>query len=178
MKNYKILGIYERIAKILSFCIFELLRKGSGLLVSEIRRFSDVNLDALLDVYSQSLGQKNWSEVNTFLEDLQLFFNNKNVRVIQWVEEGKAVAAMRLEPYQNGFLITCLETHPHYRRKGYALRLLESVMGSNPGVYYSHVDKRNKPSLQLHRKLGFETIFDYAVHVDGSVYSGSVTLRK
>ena len=147
-------------------------------MLAEFRQFSDVNLDTLLDVYSQSLDQKDWSEVNDFLEDLQLFYKNKNVCVIQWIEDGKAVAAMRLEPYQDGSLITCLETHPHYRRKGYAYQLLESVLSKYPGIYYSHVDKRNKPSLQLHRKVGFKSFLDYAIHVDGSVYSGSVTLKK
>ena len=47
-----------------------------------------------------------------------------------------------------------------------------------PGVYYSHVDKRNTPSLRLHEKLGFEISLDHAVYVDGSVYSSSVTLKK
>lgn len=147
-------------------------------MLAEFRRFSDVNLNALLDVYSQSVDQKNWSEVNVFMEDLQLFFSNKNVHVMQWIEEGNVVAAMRLEPYRDGFLITCLETHPHHRRKGYAYQLLESVLSKYPGIYYSHVDKRNKPSLQLHRKVGFKSFLDYAIHVDGSVYSGSVTLKK
>ena len=145
---------------------------------AEFRRFSDINFDALLNVYSQTVDKKNWAEVNAFLEDLQLFYENKDTCVMQWIEDGKAVAAMRLEPYQDGFLITCLETHPDHRRKGYAYMLLETVLSKYPGIYYSHVDKRNKPSLQLHRKLGFEIILDYAVHVDGSVYSGSVTLRK
>ena len=147
-------------------------------MLAEFRQFSDVNLDALLDVYSQSLDQKDWSEVNDFLEDLQLFYKNKNVCVIQWIEDGKAMAAMRLEPYQDGSLITCLETHPDHRRKGYAYMLLETVLSKYPGIYYSHVDKRNKPSLQLHRKVGFKSFLDYAIHVDGSVYSGSVTLKK
>ena len=63
----------------LSFRCFYKIGRGGGHLLAEFRRFSDVNLDALLDVYSQSLDQKNWLEVNAFLEDLQLFYNNKNV---------------------------------------------------------------------------------------------------
>lgn len=141
-------------------------------------RYLDINLDALLDVYSQSIDQNSWAEVNSFVEDMQLFFDNKNVFVAQWIAEGKLVAAMRLEPYQDGFLITCLETHPDHRRKDYAYLLLKSVMAEYPGVYYSHVDKRNTPSLRLHEKLGFEISLDHAVYVDGSVYSSSVTLKK
>lgn len=141
-------------------------------------RISDMDFDALLDVYSQSLDKNNWQEVNTFFDDLQLFFDNENVYLMQWVQENKVMAAMRLETYRDGYLITCLETDPNFRRKGCAYKLLNAVMTQFPGVYYSHVDKRNKPSLLLHQKLGFEIYLNHAVYVDGSVYSGSVTLRK
>lgn len=147
-------------------------------MLDEYSRFSDVNLDDLLNIYSQSLDHRSWSEVSAFIEDLQLFFKNINVYIMMWRDGAKAVAAMRLEPYRDGFLITCLETDPQHRRKGYAYQLLEAVFKKYPGIYYSHIDKRNKPSLMLHRKLGFEIILNHAVHVDGSVFSDSVTLKK
>lgn len=139
--------------------------------------FLDASIESLLCVYSGSIGDLSWRAEQAFLEDLQLFYSCKNVFIACWFDCGTAVCAMRVEPYQDGYLISCLETAPDKRRMGYAGALLASVMDRQPAVYYSHVDKNNDASLRLHHKLCFKKMLDYAVHVDGSVYANSYTMK-
>ena len=142
------------------------------------RRLSSVDLCGVMRVYAQSVGNMTWQKESAFTEDLQLFFECDNVFLATWVIHGALVSAVRLEPYRDGFLFTCLETAPEHRRNGYAAALLRAVMAETSGVYYAHVDKKNKVSLHLHENLGFYVIMDHAVHVDGSVFSNSFTLKR
>lgn len=139
--------------------------------------FKDADMEKLLLVYAQSVGDLNFRNVNAFSEDLRLFFNCHGTYLAQWMIDEEPVAAMRVEPYRDGYLISCLETALQCRRRGYASALMRAVMAETPGIYYAHVDKRNKVSLRLHDSLGFQTFLDHAVHVDGSVYSNSYTLK-
>lgn len=94
-----------------------------------------------------------------------------------WSVDGRYVSALRMEPYRDGFLISGLETAPEQRRRGYAKALLRAVLDSrNHGRVYSHVSKRNLPSLRTHASCGFQKILDHAVYADGSILTSSVTL--
>lgn len=95
-------------------------------------------------------------------------------------EAGLYVSALRLEPYEDGLLLEALETRPDMRRKGYAKKLICEVLrtlpeGKNVPVY-SHVHKKNVPSIRTHESCGFRKIKDYAVYVDGTVSSWTVTM--
>lgn len=109
-----------------------------------------------------------------------VFFRQNDSCYAIWEEDGRYRAALRLEPYSDGYLICALETAPEMRRRGYATLLVRHVqkylshIGS--GVMYSHVSKRNTPSMATHRKCGFRIIKDYAVYSDGSVLHSSCTL--
>lgn len=141
-------------------------------------RYNCIDLDKLLNIYTQTVGELNFRNVCNFSDDLHLFFECKGAFLAQWVVGGEAVAAMRVEPYRDGYLISCLETAPQYRRKGYASALIRAVISDTPGSYYTHVDKKNKPSLRLHKNLGFQIHLDHAIYIDGSVYTNSFTLKK
>jgi GNAT superfamily N-acetyltransferase len=107
----------------------------------------------------------------------EVFFPTEHARYFVWEENGNYISALRLEPYRDGLLLEALETHPEYRRKGYAGRLIRAVQEvSSDAKIYSHVSKRNMASLKTHDKCGFRRIAENAVYADGSVTSRSCTL--
>ena len=119
---------------------------------------------------------------DSFLSYLrEVFFRQKDATYVVWVVDGCYKAAFRLEEYCDGLLLTSLETAPDSRRKGYAhslmLGVVEYLKNSNHCYLYSHVSKRNKASLALHIKCGFEFFSDTASFLDGTVTHSSYTLR-
>ena len=104
------------------------------------------------------------------------FFPTKGAVYAIWEEGGIYISALRLEPYEDGLLLEALETAPAYRRKGYAEKLILSVQENFPQKMYSHISKRNAPSLAVHEKCGFRKVLDYARYIDGSVARNAVTL--
>lgn len=111
-----------------------------------------------------------------------VFFRQPDSFYAVWEEAGRYVCALRLEPYKDGFLLCALETDPCCRRMGYASKLLEAVLAyiarRGSGTVYSHVSKRNQASVEVHRKMGFQVILEYAVYSDGSVLQNSFTLSR
>lgn len=106
----------------------------------------------------------------------EVFFRMSGAVCAVWEIDGKAVSALRLEPYRDGMLLTALETAPEHRERGYAKSLVTAVLERYPGVkIYSHVAKRNTPSRRTHEACGFRKILDHAVYSDGSVMQGSFT---
>lgn len=112
----------------------------------------------------------------------QIFFTTPNAQYAVWLLDGHYASALRLEPYQDGLLLSALETRPSVRRKGCAEELVKSVLAvlSEQGniKVYSHVNKSNTASLNVHNKCGFRILQDYAVYADGSVMHNSYTLCK
>ena len=107
----------------------------------------------------------------------QVFFRTEGARYFVWEEVGDYVSALRLEPYRDGLLLEALETVPELRRKGYGTKLIQSVLEvTGNQKIYSHVSKRNIPSLRTHEKCGFVKIMDFAAYADGSVNDKSCTL--
>ncbi|MBE6924152.1 MAG: GNAT family N-acetyltransferase [Ruminococcaceae bacterium] len=105
----------------------------------------------------------------------QCFFTVKGSVYCLWQVEGHYRSALRLEPYQDGLLLTGLETAPQWRRRGYAKGLMGAVLqwlgGDSHRKIYSHIRFDNKPSLAVHQRCGFRRIMDYAVLLDGTVSS-------
>lgn len=115
-----------------------------------------------------------------FYNYLNVFFSDNISFCALWHEDENYMSAMRMEPYRDGFLISGLETLPEARGRGYACKLLRTtvnyLINNGSSRVYSHVDKRNIPSLSVHKKAGFCIISDCARYVDGSVTHQSYTL--
>lgn len=109
------------------------------------------------------------------------FFGKPHASYYIWEEAGSYVSALRLEPYRDGLLLEALETAPGKRRQGYAVRLMDAVLFtlSEQGsvCVYSHVSKKNIPSLKTHQHCGFQIISNYAAYIDGSVNHRAYTLQ-
>ena len=84
----------------------------------------------------------------------QVFLKTEGAYLALW---GNYEAALRMEPYLDGYLLTGLSTAPHCRRQGYATSLLNAVVQMLPShaQLYSHVEKQNAPSIAFHEKFGF-----------------------
>ena len=155
-----------------------------------IRKMRELDFPALMEVYEEGNrenGEELWPELpeglrmlsaeQAFRQYLQeCFFVTPEAVYCVWLENGKYVSALRLEPYQDGLLLEALETAPACRRHGYATALVRAVLE----VYgekkiYSHVSKRNAASLATHEKCGFYRVADHAVYADGSYMANHVT---
>ncbi len=111
----------------------------------------------------------------------EVFFTTEGAFYAVWEEHGCYMSALRLEPYRDGLLLEALETHPGYRRRGYAktliLGVLEALKESGISTLYAHVHKRNEASLRTHTSCGFRRVAEQAVYIDGSVNRCSCTLQ-
>ena len=155
------------------------------------RKMNELSFGKLMGVYEEGNlenGQCLWpdepqwrqialaeQEFYSYLQ--QIFFKTDNAAYLIWEEDGSYVSALRLEPYQEGFLLEALETHPQHRKKGYAARLVTAAAEYVGGTkIYSHVGKKNMPSLRTHEACGFQKMLDYAIYADGSVDDRCYTL--
>ena len=159
-----------------------------------ILSMSDLRFSDLMKVYSESNTLNGVEQYGHLSESEQLnlvemdfyhylhsvFFHQDHSFYAVWEESDQYYCALRIEPYQNGFLLCALETLPSVRQKGYARKLIQSVIAylneKGSGILYSHISKKNKPSLAVHIACGFEIIQDYAVYSDGSVMRNHYTL--
>lgn len=111
----------------------------------------------------------------------QVFFQTAGAVYAIWIVNGHYVSALRLEPYQDGYLLEALETAPEHRRKGYAAELIKAVRNEvfpdQDLIIYSHVNKRNTASIKVHERCGFTVWQDYARYIDGSINYRAYTLR-
>ena len=150
----------------------------------------ELRLRDLMEVYADSNREKasDWPNLppmfalqlaeqdhREYLQDI--FFRTGGAVLAVWEENRTYVSALRLEPYKDGLLLNALETAPVHRKKGYAVRLIRAVQENMGNVkIYSHVNKRNMPSLKTHEACGFRVISDCAVFLSGSVDYRSCTL--
>jgi len=156
-------------------------------------RISDLDIRQLMDVYeetNQISGRVTYpgetANLQTlfaeqdFYQYLVEFFQFPGAVYAVWAEDGSYKAALRLEQYEDGLLITALEGLPKVRQKGYGKRLLKAVVEFTrkvqPVSLYSHVSKQNIPSLALHKKCGFGIVSDKALFLDGSNHEDHYTL--
>lgn len=151
----------------------------------------DISFSGLMAVYEEGNrenGEEFWPDMEEGQRILraeqefhqylrEIFFPTEGAVYCIWEGQGRYLSALRLEPYRDGLLLEALETAPNERRKGYAARLIAAVQEAYPDAkIYSHVSKRNVPSLKTHEKCGFRRIAENAVYADGSVTSRSCTL--
>ncbi len=100
------------------------------------------------------------------------FFRQADAFLALWTVEGQAASALRMEPYQDGFLLNALETSPAHRNRGYASCLIKEMLAyfrtlSDLPVY-SHIDQNNLPSMKVHQKAGFVFLNPGATQLNGT----------
>ena len=104
------------------------------------------------------------------------FFTNSGDRYCIWQENGIYLSALRLQSYQDGLLLEALETHPQYRKQGYAKKLIRAALEMvECDKVYVHISRRNASSIAVHTACGFRKILDHSVYADGSVNSHCAT---
>lgn len=154
---------------------------------------SQLSFSALMEVYAGSNLEKaredyfpepeavglRLAEADFYAYLSQVFFTGQGSVYAIWAEKERYVSALRLERWQDGLLLTGLETAPDCRGQGYAGLLIRAVLEKYPGQnIYSHVHKENKASLAVHERCGFQRILDYSRYLDGSVNSRACTLLR
>ena len=159
-----------------------------------ISRVSESDISALKTVYLQSImrlgddfyyrfpaAERMYLAEERFVDDLRDFFIATRGKLFLLCVDEKPVSALRAEPYLDGSLFSYLETTPEMRGRGYARMLISSVIAylQSRGVYhfYSHVHKKNAPSLAAHRATGFRISADHAKLLDGTVTQNYYTLH-
>ena len=151
--------------------------------------YQELNIHDLFMVYEESLqmnaDQKGAAiiqaedEFSSYLEEV--FFCSPGAFYAIWTENNRYVSALRMEPFEDGFLLSGLETASNERNKGYATKLLQAVVeyatDTNRLPIYSHIHKRNAVSLALHLKCGFTLFRDCGRLIDGTVSGNYYTLK-
>ena len=104
-----------------------------------------------------------------------VFFAQAGAALYLWEVEGKAVSALRTEPWKDGVLVTALQTASGCENRGYATMLLQAVLAElgqqGRGRVYAHIRHGNGASIRVHEKCGFRRIADTARLLDGRVTS-------
>jgi len=135
----------------------------------------ELDTEQLLAVYKE----QGWEEKEILSYLREVFFRQSGAFYAVWIEDRKYKSAVRFGPYRDGLLLHSLETAPDERRKGYAKQLvtesLRYLHTTEYKVVYSHIDKRNKASLVLHKKCGFRIVSDSATYLDGTVTQNACT---
>ena len=160
-----------------------------------IRSIDEINFHSITYVYAESLRCNaaahrcaDW-EIEDILEAeqdlysfLKVFLSDKESFVAVWEIDGRYTTALRLEPYENGYLISGLETAPADRGKGYAKQLMVHLLnyldGNKFAPIYSHIDKSNSASIAVHKAVGFALCKDCASFIDGSVSHRAYTMCR
>ena len=135
------------------------------------RNVSDLKVFTLAEVYDLNTLDEGQDFYGFLSED---FFPDGICCV--WEEKGRYVAALRLQRWQDGYLLEGLQTHPDHRGRGHAKQLIaESLEALKMEKVYSHIRRYNAPSIAAHTACGFRKILDYATYLDGSVHPHSDT---
>ena len=142
-----------------------------------IYSMAELDIEQLLGIYIEH----GWDEADFLFYLREDFFRQPNAVYAVWVEDSEYKSAVRLEPYRGGgMLLHSLETAPNARRKGYASNLLvhflDYLRTTDCKAVYSHIEKRNRASLELHKICGFEIVADTATYLDGTVTPYSYTM--
>lgn len=161
-----------------------------------VRRIQDLDFSQLMQIYiegNEENGQLQYPHLSADQQILMaeqdfynylsaVFFKTPGSFYALWAFDGRYQSALRVEPYLDGYLLAALETRPEARRNGYACMLINATCAflAERGVskLYSHVGKRNIPSLRTHERCKFTAVLDYAVYVDGSVTHNSLTFCR
>ncbi len=135
-----------------------------------------LQFSSLMCVYANAASPDDAMPMNAeqnFYAGLRDFFSVPGAFYAVWAPEKRYKAALRIEPYAGGLLLSCLATAPQERRKGYATALMKAVLthlkASAPVRLYSHIALANKASLAVHKACGFRMLSESARLLDGSV---------
>lgn len=152
------------------------------------QHIEEISYSQLMYVYEETNRKYGESRYAAFTPAEQLFYAEQDLYsylqqalkaggwFAAWVETGKYMSALRLEPYEGGWLITALETVAAHRRKGYANALLQAVTCLfEKETIYSHVFCNHRISMRLHEKNGFVQVKDHAVLLDGTLAGNAYT---
>lgn len=184
---------YKIVTKRYNIDIFALIEV---CMIKIIRSTKQLDFRQLMDVYEQSnqvKGIRNYPRYSPYEQSIRmeeetylylrdyLFADGKGFCGV-WEADGRYVAALRMEPYQEKtWLLTALETLPTLRSKGYGKKLVQGVLAyleeMGPTTVYAHIEKKNQASITVHKFCGFLPERDYAVFLDGSVSQKYKTFR-
>ena len=135
------------------------------------RNVSDLKVFTLAEVYDMYTLEEGQDFYGFLRED---FFPEGICCV--WEEKGCYMAALRLQRWQDGYLLEGLQTHRDHRGRGYAPKLVCAALEAlKMEKVYSHISRDNAPSISVHTACGFRKILDYATYLDGSVHPDSDT---
>ena len=108
-----------------------------------------------------------------FYAYLKCFFRQEDSFYVLLRQNGVLVSALRIEPYQDGWLLAALETKPDQRNRGYAKTLVRQLLSfmqeTDRLPIYSHIGKHNLSSQKVHITCGFQEKLPYAIYADGKV---------
>ena len=149
----------------------------------------ELDFSALMEIYAQSNRDNGKEKYPSFSEEKQKqlveddfadylresFFSQMGAKYAVLSDGNQYCSALRLEPYNDGLLITALETRPDKRCMGYGKKLVLLVLQEHDCPIYSHIHKKNLPSLSLHASCGFSKVLDYAQYLDGTVTTHAAT---
>lgn len=129
--------------------------------------------------YMELYEGRNRAENDLYFYLNDIFFGESHGLFFVCVDHGMYVSALRLEGYNDGLLLNAIMTDSAFRRKGYASRVMEEALRNTKGPVYSHIHRKNKASIELHKKFGFVRLYDFSVLLDGTVSSDHITyIRK
>lgn len=148
------------------------------------RSLSQLHFGSLMAVYADANrenGREAWPEepemrqIQLAEEEFyrylsQVFFKTPGAICAVWEENGTVRQRPALGAVPGRASAGSAGNRPGAATKGLCRGLIEAVQTylGEGGKLYSHVDKRNLPSLKTHEKCGFRRIADIAVYVDGS----------
>ena len=145
-----------------------------------IESLSHPQLSSVMALYAASRERDRIGDERAVYEFFLDFFTQKDAFCAAWVTEVGLCSVLRIQSYLDGVLLTGVETAPQQRGRGYAYALMCAVLEKlrQRGVrkVYSHVDRKNAPSMKLHEKCGFYKLRDTARLLDGSVTTQMDTL--
>lgn len=158
------------------------------------RKIQELDFSKLMEVYIEGNienGRELYPQLSAFeqmrlAEDdfyrylTEVFFKQSDAVYFALTEGDRYISALRTELFLDGVLLQALETRPDMRRQGYAkmlmLDVLDHLKSAGCNKVYSHISKRNIPSLKTHIACGFTELLDYAAYVDGTVSANAVTM--
>lgn len=154
-------------------------------IVNSIR---DLDFRNLAGVYTESIIKAGQDKYSQMAENEQIlcaeqdfycylldYFREPKAFYAIWEEHGNYCSALRLEWFEDAYLISGLETAPQKRNRGCAKALLaeslQYLLKMERTKIYSHISRRNSASIAVHKACGFVKILDFARLIDGSVHA-------
>lgn len=148
-------------------------------------KIENIEISRLFTVYSETISSMKqeygaFRGEYAFIISLQEFLSSENAYLGIWCVDGIYMSAVRLEPYRDGYILSCLESAPEHRNCGAAKAIItEMINFANDRGFlplYSHIHKSNLASIKAFTHCGFEITGKPAVFLDGSVYASYHTL--